>query len=149
MTDIVKKITAVFSLALIIISILQGVLPTHVLCIKSDGQAEVEATCSCHHDQQPDHFAAQTESHESSSLDYGFLDDHCGPCIDIPITIGTSNGYILPADNGKSQNIVLLKIVCPFSQSTIIAFVFRLNSPIILQDFKPSLKSVRTDILLI
>jgi len=76
-----------------------------VLCVKMDGQVEVEATCTCH--RGPASHGITSLSPSSSVSEHMNLDDRCYQCFDLQSPIGT--GVPVGVDQGLSPGIKSLR----------------------------------------
>jgi hypothetical protein len=119
-----------------------------IFCIKPGGLIEIETACHCHHDQS---------NGDRSHTDFYLLseststNDHCGPCIDIPVSFSTDT-YVVPVRSmsikfkesmlGAStlQTILLVDTLVDISTEN-----FILHQP---PEFNSILTSLQTTILL-
>jgi hypothetical protein len=76
-----------------------------VLCVKMDGQVEVEATCTCH--RGPASHGIATISSSGSVSEHRNLNDRCGRCFDLQSPIGT--GVPVGVDQGLSPGVKSLR----------------------------------------
>jgi len=120
-----------------------------VLCVKMDGQVEVEATCTCH--RGPASHGISSLSSSSSVSEHRNLDDQCSGCFDLQSPIGT--GVPIGVDQGLSPGIKSLRseafAVSPTTPTDVAVDIqFEVSASHRLPADKSSLVSLRTVVLL-
>jgi len=120
-----KKCIAVFICLLIAGSLTHGT----VLCFGSDGHIEIESAFHerCDH---PVHSYASDQNQLSSEAEHEIC-KHCGPCVDIPISIGLAKisrastqlnpTFLVPATNVIVATDKLNFSICNFASDTFAA----------------------------
>jgi hypothetical protein len=121
-----------------------------VLCIRADGHVEVKTACGCSHGQARSE-VSQTDEPSLSLSKPGHFSDHCGPCVDVPLSIDT--GIPTAPVQGFSPSIkVSMSEECSCVQTKFEGIAADTSTQVLLASRPPpydsSLSALRTIILL-